>query len=66
MLCLKNDFVLGRKSELLEEVIMGLVDSSMKVSVRFPSIEGPVSGLDLLKRYNSMLVCIENENQQNG
>jgi len=56
----------GRKSELLEEVIMGLVDSSMKVSVRFPSIEGPVSGLDLLKRYNSLLVYIESEIQPDG
>ena len=45
---------------------MGLVDSSMKVSVRFPSIEGPVSGLDLLKRYNSLLVYIENEIQPDG
>ena len=60
------NLISGRKNELLEEVIMGLVDSSVKVSVRFPSIKGPISGLDLLKRYNNLVVHIENENKQNG
>ena len=40
---------------------MGLVDSSIKMSVKKASIKGPVSGSELWRRYSIVMEIIKNE-----
>lgn len=52
-----------RKSELLQEIIMGLVEGNDgSISMKPASIKGPVSGIDLLKRCSVMMEEIKKEN----
>ena len=54
--------ILGRKNEILEEILMGLVDSSGRSSMKLPTLRGPITGPDLYKRYARIMEKAKREN----
>eukprot|EP00795_Rhopilema_esculentum_P016432 gene16432-7841_t len=51
----------GQKNEMLEEIIMGLVDSCTKMTVREPTIKGPINGTHLSKRYSDVMELLKSD-----
>ena len=54
--------ILGRKNEILEEILMGLVDSSGRSSMKLPPLRGQITGPDLYKRYAQIMEKAKREN----